>query len=91
MNVLRPLSVIALSLLELSGGLRGYLWTPREACETPKWMGYTGMGDLSKRECRPIDLEPGVDFWVFSQVEWRADWNGGAHWIGSDRREICDE
>jgi hypothetical protein len=54
-------------------------------------MGYTGMGDLSKRECRPIDLEPGVDFWVFSQVEWRADWNGGAHWIGSDRREICDE
>ena len=68
-----------------------YLWTSREACETPKWMGYTGMGDLSKRECRPIDLEPGVDFWVFSQVEWRADWNGGAHWIGSDRREICDE
>lgn len=68
-----------------------FLWTSREACETPKWSGYTGVGDLGKRECRPIDLEPGGDFWVFSQVEWRTNWSGGAQWIGSDRREICDE
>lgn len=68
-----------------------YLWTSREACETPKWMGYTGTGNLSKRECRPMSLEPGVDFWVFTQEEWRTNWSGGAHWIGSDRREICDE
>jgi hypothetical protein len=53
-----------------------YLWTSREACETPKWMGYTGMVNLGKHECRPIDVEPGAGFWVFSQVEWRADSSG---------------
>jgi hypothetical protein len=54
-------------------------------------MGYTGMVNLGKHECRPIDVEPGAGFWVFSQVEWRADSSGAARWIGSDRREICDE
>jgi len=28
---------------------------------------------------------------VFSQEEWRTNSSGGARWIGSDRREICDE